>query len=171
MPRKTFSSFHFERDIWRACQVRNSGMTKEQDFVDFYDKSLWEESRKTGEAAIKSLIDKGLQGSSVTAVLIGAETASRPYCLYEIQRSFERGNALLGVRIHGLRDRTGRTDFPGRNPFELFTIGGQLLSNVVPIYDWIIDGGYHSFGAWIERAYQQQCGSRYRSLASEVLYG
>ena len=37
------------------------------------DASIWEEAERKGDAAIRSLIDAGLKGTSVTAVLIGAD--------------------------------------------------------------------------------------------------
>jgi hypothetical protein len=52
-------------------------------------------------------IDDQLQSTSVTVVLIGQETASRKYVNYEIEQSHSRGNGLLGVRIHNMKDPLG----------------------------------------------------------------
>jgi hypothetical protein len=73
--------------------------------------------------------------------LIGAETASRRWVKYEIDRSIEKGNGLLGVRIHMLKDSAGNTDAAGAIPKAL-TDGGY------PTYSWDKD----KFGAWVEKA-------------------
>lgn len=91
MSRKTFFSFHFERDSWRAGQVRNSGLFKGNE-AGFIDKADWEEVKRKGDQAIKKWIDDQLYGTSVTVVLIGNETAERKYVGYEIEQSAKRGN-------------------------------------------------------------------------------
>ena len=73
MTRRSFS-FHYERDIWRTnIMLRNSGVVEGTSAAGFHDASLWEEAKKKGDAEVKKLIDKGLVGTSVTVVLIGAE--------------------------------------------------------------------------------------------------
>jgi hypothetical protein len=142
MARRVFFSFHYERDIWRANVVRNSWVGREREASGFFDGSLWEEAKMSGDAAIKRLIDRALQHTSVTAVLIGAETAERGYVRYEIQKSIERGNGLLGIRIEKIANNQGRTDEPGGNP----------LPAGYKLYRWNTDKGYLNFGAWVEAA-------------------
>lgn len=114
MARRVFFSFHYQRDIWRVNQVRNAEVVaKQHSAVPFYDNSIWEDSKKHGPKAVRKLIDQGLENTSVTCVLIGNETASRWWVLYEIAASIQRGNALLGVRIHNLKDKSGLTDRRG----------------------------------------------------------
>lgn len=144
MARHVFFSFHYQRDVWKACNIRNSGIVTGGAAAGFRDASIWEEARKKGDAAIKKLIDDGLLGTSVTAVLIGAETASRKYVNYEIDKSIERGNGLLGVHIYNMKDQNGNTELPGPVPPKLVT-GGYS------IYTWDRD----KFGLWVEDAYQQ----------------
>jgi hypothetical protein len=93
-------------------------------------------------------------------VLIGAETALRPWVKYEIQRSLERGNALIGVTIHNITDmRTMSRDVPGPNPFDAISVTGPSplhalvpLSTMVPVYDWVWNDGYNNFANWVEVA-------------------
>ena len=113
MARKVFFSFHYERDIWRTNVVRNSGIVEGSSAAGFHDASLWEEAKKKGDADVKKLIDKGLAGTSVTVVLIGAETASRKFVDYEIEQSIACGNGLLGIYISGIKDQKGNTDTQG----------------------------------------------------------
>lgn len=157
MARRVFFSFHFERDIWRVNQVRNSWLTQDRNTTGFWDASLWEEAKKKGDAAIKKMIDQGLANTSVTAVLIGAETASREYVRYEILESVKRGNGILGVHINQLHDSRGHTDLKGPNPFDPFYYSDQqgrriALSQVYPTYNWTSDDGYNNFGRWVEAA-------------------
>ncbi|GAH77614.1 unnamed protein product, partial [marine sediment metagenome] len=91
MARKVYFSFHYA-DVWRVNQIRNSWLTQGGEANTFYDGSLWEESRMKGDAAIKRLINLGLTGTGVTAVLIGQHTAKRKYVLYEIEMSLKRNN-------------------------------------------------------------------------------
>src|SRR5207245_99321 len=83
--RKVFFSFHYERDAWRASQVRNSWVTKpDREVAGFVDAASWEEVRKKGEEQIENWINRQLEGTSVTAVLIGRETSQRKYVGYEV---------------------------------------------------------------------------------------
>ena len=116
MARKVFFSFYYERDVWRAGQVRNSWVTKpDRDTAGFWDSASWEEVKKKGDAAIKKWIDDQLTGTSVTVVLIGAETSNRDYVKYELEKSWGKGNGILGIYIHQMKDKDGKTDTKGSN--------------------------------------------------------
>ena len=143
MARKVFFSFHYQRDLWRVNVVRNSGLVEGISAAGFHDASLWEETIKKGEVAIKQLIDNGLVGTSVTVVLIGAETANRKYVSYEIEKSIERGNGIFGIRINNLKDRDGRIEQPGAVPVALSRIGA-------PVYNY----EYGKLGEWVEEAHK-----------------
>lgn len=118
MARRVFFSFHYERDVWRAGQIRNSWVTKpDREAAGFWDAASWEEVKKKGEEAIKRWINKQLEGTSVTVVLIGAETSERKYVQYEIKQSWDRDNGLIGIYIHNLKDKNRETDVKGADPF------------------------------------------------------
>src|SRR5579871_2477816 len=102
MARRVFFSFHYQHDIWKVNIVRNSHIVEGCAAAGFHDASLWEETKKKGDAAIKRLIDRGLENTSVTCVLIGAFTAQRQYVDYEIEQSVKCGNGLLGVHINNI---------------------------------------------------------------------
>lgn len=123
MARRVFFSFHYQRDIWRVNQIRNIDQIVGTAAAGFQDASLWEEAKKKGDKAIKDMIDKGLENTSVTVVLIGQETANRKYVNYEIQRSIERGNGIVGIQIHHLKDQNQKEDNPGKIPDALVTGG------------------------------------------------
>lgn len=143
MARKVFFSFHYQRDLWRVNVVRNSAMVEGVSAAGFHDQSLWEETKKRGDAAVRNLIDTGLDGTSVTVVLIGAETANRKFVSYEIEKSVALGNGLLGVRINNIKDQNGRTDSLGAVPAALTKAGA-------PVYSW----EYGKLGEWVEKAHQ-----------------
>ena len=157
MARRVFFSFHYEKDVWRAGQVRNSWVTKpDREAAGFWDAVAWEEVKKKGEDAINRWINKQLKGTSVTVVLIGAETSERKYVNYEIEQSYKKGNGLLGVYLHKLKDKDGKVDYKGKNPFDNFYIernGRRVyLSEIYLTYDWVDDDGYNNFGDWVEKA-------------------
>lgn len=153
MSRKIFFSFHYERDAWRAGQVRNSNVVASEDEYGFIDAADWESIKKKGNAAIERWIDDQLKSTSVTVVLIGAETASREWVQHEILKSWNRGNGVLGIRIHNIKDQDQKTDVAGRNPFDDFKLpDGTLLSSVCKTYDWVTDDGRKNMGAWADQA-------------------
>ena len=141
MARRVFFSFHYENDVWRASIVRNSGVVEGSAAAGFQDASLWEEAKKKGEAAIQRMIDAALNGTTVTAVLIGAETSTRPWVDYEIKKSIERGNGLLGIYVDQIKGSDGRTSYRGAVPTRLATAAA-------PVYEW----NSAKFGEWVEAA-------------------
>jgi hypothetical protein len=152
-----FFSFHYERDIWRANVVRNSWRThQDRQAAGFWDASLWERAKLRGERAIRQMIDAALYKTSVTAVLIGAETYMRGYVQYEISQSYSLMKGLLGIRIHNIADRRRELDWEGENSMGMLsdTRTGVLLSDIFPPYDWFSDDGYHNIGDWVEEAAQ-----------------
>lgn len=154
MARRVFFSFHYQNDIWRVNQIRNAHIVDGTAAAGFQDASMWEETKRKGDDAVRALINRGLEGTTVTAVLIGSHTADRKYVKYEIDRSIERGNGLLGIYIHNIKDMRGLTSRQGRNPFDDLTwmSNSQKLSLTYRTYDWIYDYGYQHLGDWVEIA-------------------
>jgi hypothetical protein len=152
--RQVFFSFHYDRDIFRVNQVRKSGFTQPE--TGFIDHSLWEKTKKTGPSALQLLIDNGLKGASVTAVLIGAETAGRKWVDYEIAKSWADGKGLIGIRIHRCPDITGKIDRAGADPFasHFVSVAGRQVSltSQVTTYDWVLNDGYKNLSSWIDKA-------------------
>jgi hypothetical protein len=77
---------------------------------------MWETARRTGATAVKRLINTGLDGTSVTCVLVGSQTYARPWVRYEILKSVRRGNSLFAVHINSIRGRDQGTKVLGPNP-------------------------------------------------------
>jgi len=153
MARKIFFSFHYERDAWRAGQVRNCNVVAGEDQYGFIDAVDWESIKKKGDSAIERWIDDQLSNTSVTAVLIGAETADREWVEREIVKSWNRGNGIVGIWIHNIKNHDQKADIPGRNPLDNFKLpDGTILSSICKTYDWVIGGGRENLGKWASEA-------------------
>jgi MTH538 TIR-like domain (DUF1863) len=164
MARKVFFSFHYQNDIFRVNVVRNHFLTKGR-YLDagYFDYSLWETAKSKSPQNLKRMIDDGLEGTTVTAILIGGETANRPWVKYEIEQSIKRGNGLLGIYIHNVpcakiqvRSNIGQNPLDSYNCPALnyrFTLL-QKCSQAYPSYDWIHHDGYNNFQTWVETAAQ-----------------
>lgn len=153
MARKIFFSFHYERDAWRAGQVRNCNVVASEDEYGFIDAAEWQSIKSQGDSAIEKWIDEQLKNTSVTAILVGAETASREWVLEEILKSWNRGNGIVAIRIHNIKDQDKKTDTAGLNPLGQFKLpSGTLLSSVCKTYDWVIDDGRKNLGKWADEA-------------------
>ena len=141
MTRRVFFSFKYKNDVSRSMIVRKSWVTQGREAAGFVDAAEFEKIKKQGEAAIKKWIDGQLKGTSVTVVLVGKDTCSSKYVKYEIERSIEIGNGLLGIDISKIKDLNGDTT----------KRCGQIPKGY-KFYLWNNDDGYHNMGDWIEAA-------------------
>lgn len=129
---RAFYSFHFSNDVARVGQVRNMGVVEGDQVVD--DNS-WEKVKKAGAGAIETWINRQMAGSDVVIVLVGEETASRPWVEYEIRRAWHTGKPLFGIRVNGLKNFIGQTSWPGSNPFDAIRLdNGAKMSAYVPLH-------------------------------------
>ncbi len=140
MTRRVFFGFKYE-DVSRAMVVRNSWVTQGKEAAGFFDAADFEKVKQQGDTAIKNWIDKQLEGTSVTVVLVGEKTCSSRWVKYEIEKSIEMGNGLLGIdisKIKTLHDETSERC-------------GQIPKGY-DFYLWKKDKGYENMGDWIEKA-------------------
>lgn len=157
MARRVFFSFHYEEDISTSMTVRNSWVIKGKEAAGFVDKAEFEKVKKQGNSAVCNWIDKQLEGTSVTVVLIGKETLNRKFVQYEIIKSIERGNAIIGVYVHRLKgfkpnyslDKCDKHTIIGK-----YSNGNPIYFDDIcdGIYDYRLDDGYNNLGRWINRA-------------------
>ena len=160
MARRVFFIFHYDNDINRSMTVRNSWVTQGKEIAGFIDKAEFERVKRQGERAVHNWIDKQLEGTSVTVVLIGAETLNRPFVQYEICQSLQRNNGVIGVYIHGIRDMvTRQTSSRGiaHTIIGWYSDGRPAYFDEVcdGIYDYTTQNGYNNLGIWIEAAAQK----------------
>lgn len=120
MAKRVFFSFHY-KDVkdFRANVVRNHWRLKpNREICGYYDASIWEAARRQGDTALKRLINKGLDQTSNTCVLIGTQTFERPWIRYELLKSFKKGNHIFGVHINSIQDKHKKTKIKGPDPLE-----------------------------------------------------
>jgi antiphage defense system Thoeris ThsB-like protein len=141
--RRVFFSFHYDNDIWRANQIRNTDAVAGSDIAGFFDHAEYEAAKTQGDEGIERMILRHLRNTAVTVLLIGTETAYRPWVKYAIEKSIEQGNGLLGIYIHQLKVQFQRTPAPGRKP--AVPAGVEF-----PSYTW--DGDVDRFRNEIEEA-------------------
>ena len=144
MARKVFFSFKY-KDVSRANVVRNSWVIQGRESAGFIDSADFENLKRQGDTAIKNWIDKQLEGTSVTVVLVGEKTCTSRWVKYEIVKSIERGNGLLGIDISKIKDLLGNTS----------ERCGEIPKGY-EFYFWNKDDGYHNMGDWIEKAAQDE---------------
>ncbi len=113
-----------------------------------------------GDAAIQRWIDAQLENRTCTIVLIGAETANRRWVKYEIEKSWDSGKGLFGIRIHKILDHNQQPSIAGANPFDGFSLeNGRKLSTLAKVYDPpcassadVYDYVSKNLAGWIETA-------------------
>lgn len=141
MARRTFFSFHYQEDVWRVWNVRKCWATgKDREADGFFDGSVFEASKRESDEALKNFLRDGLKNTSVTCVLAGQHTAARRWVRYEIVRSVLKGNGLLTVDIHGLRNDKQVLGVKGTNPLDqvgLYLSNGKILFAEVKGGKWV----------------------------------
>lgn len=105
MARRVFFSFHYQKDRWRVNQIRMAHIVEGTAAAGWHDASLWEEAKRKGDGAVKALIDRGLDRTTVTAVLIGSQTANRDYVKCEIDMSNHPVAVFRRLSIRTSRER------------------------------------------------------------------
>ncbi len=140
MARKVFFSFKYE-DVYRAMNVRNSNVIGGVLKSGFIDKADFEKVERQGTRAIQAWIDDQLNDTSVTVVLIGANTNRSKWVKYEIEQSIARRNGLLTIDISKIGDGQGNT-----------TDCCSLRATGYKHYLWNKDKGRENLGAWVEAA-------------------
>ncbi len=154
-----FYSFHFDNDVMRVQQVRNIGSIEGNSPTT---PNEWERLKRTGKSAIENWIDQNMKYKRCVIVLIGTQTADRPWVKYEIEKAWNDRKALLGIYIHNVRcPRTGISR-KGRNPFDEFQFNnGRKLSSAVPCYNPNPANAYHditnNITDWINHAIANKC--------------
>jgi hypothetical protein len=119
MAKRVYFAFYYGdvRDF-RANVVRKHNFTEGVQVAGYYDHSIWEKTKNTNPLALKRLINAELENTSVTAVLIGSLTWWRRWVRYEIMKSVERGNKVIGIHINSIPGKDKKTKPLGPNPFK-----------------------------------------------------
>ena len=81
---------------------------------------------------------------------------NRPYVQYEICKSLERGNAVIGVYIHNIKNLLGSTSraCSKHTVIGYYDNGKPAYFDDIAdgIYDYAMDDGYTNLDLWVEKA-------------------
>lgn len=124
--RRVYFSFDYERDLHRVGKFRGMPGIIAGAAAGFQSSKVWEKAKVRGDNAVQGLIKDGLNNTTVTVICVGHMSSYRKYVVYEIERSLERGNGLVGITINHLRDDHGVEDPEGTVP-PLLTISGYKV--------------------------------------------
>lgn len=105
--------------------------------VEFHDRHLLDPVDSTNEQYIKSCIRDQMKGTSTTVVLVGENTQDSEWVDYEIERSLDKGNGIVAVKLPGVSE--------DKVPDKIKENGGEVV-------DW----NPEEFGDAIERAASQR---------------
>lgn len=131
---RIYCSFHVEQDLRRVDQIRDQLRNSKSGQAGFFDPAEYEALMRENKDTIRRRIRERLAGTSVTLVLIGSQTASRPFVQVEIEESIANRNGLLGIHIHGVEDASGEPSFSGPPP-----IVPPGLEFPCSIWDWDLE--------------------------------
>ena len=154
--RRVFFSFKYD-DVWKANVVRKSwdlASPADRQAFGFVDAAEREQLKQQGDAAIAEWIREQMHGTSVTVVLMGAQTCESRWVRFEIEESVREGKGLLGIRIHRVKDplrvKQGESgeSRKGKNLFRIFRVTrtNDALWNEVPLeVEWRPQGVVAAF--------------------------
>ncbi len=110
-----FISFHIDDEKYvNLLRAQAKGENSPLEFIDYSVKEPFDEAWKTQ-------CTERIRQSSVVVVPIGEDTYSREAVLWEINKAYELGKPVIGMRIHS--DKNHRIPQP-------------LLDNNAPIVNW-----------------------------------
>lgn len=101
MSKRVFLSF-VEEDLERVRLFRGQAKNKNSS-LNFDDYSVKVPYNSTNAAYIRSKIAEKIRYASVTICLIGETTSTSSWVHWELEKSAELGNAVIGVRLDRLR--------------------------------------------------------------------
>lgn len=144
MAHKVFFSLKYKSDAYRAEMIRDGWVRQGNKAAGFVDSAEFEKIKAQGDEAIKLWIDTQLSETSVTVVLVGADTCVSRWVNYTVLKSKKMGKGLLGIDISMIKDSGGKqSSCCGRFP------------TGYPFYRWFNDNGYNNLGEWVEQAAEE----------------
>jgi len=141
--RRVYFSFQYQRDLARVTRIRKIPNVVAYSAAGFADTTLWQKTRRRGDAAVRQMIESGIENTTVTLICIGLRsTVNDKYVAYEIERTLAHGNGIVGLHLPDLRDEDGEPVGKGQAPARIVTSGYR-------VYDY---GGPEQLAAHIEEA-------------------
>ncbi|MFX1498373.1 MAG: TIR domain-containing protein [Promethearchaeota archaeon] len=131
-----FFSFKWDPDVWRANILRNAARIQGATSVGYWDDSLYERSLARNPDYIKRKIREGLNGTSVTIIVVSDRTIESSYVKYEYEKSIEMGNKILQIDVSNMNTPIGYSNFNGWLPYIKGGYTVKWFKNC-PLGDWI----------------------------------
>ena len=111
--RPVFVSFCYKDDVFRVQEILKMGLFDGQPLLSTND---FETVKRKGSKAIQNWIDDQMKFKQCLIVLVGQNTADRPWVQYEIKKADADGRAIFGIYIHNMKDVNGYSR-KGKDPF------------------------------------------------------
>lgn len=118
--------------------------------LDFVGRHLLDPVDSNNEQYIRSKVSEQLSGTSVTVVLIGTETADSDWVAWEIDKSIEKQNGVVAIKL----------DDSVPDPPQGTVVGDALRRAGAEILNW----EPHEFESAIDRAFK--AAGRIKSMPS-----
>jgi hypothetical protein len=137
--RRVYFSLNYEHDLKRVQKIRLPANIIAGSAGGLSGPDGWQKITRRGPMAVRGVIDDALSNTVATVVCIGSRSIGSRYLDYELERSLDRGNALLGLRIGGIPDEYGQLDEGGQVPptiraagykVHTYTNPGQLVVDI-----------------------------------------
>lgn len=125
---RVYFSLDYRRDRHRVDQIHRVPDVISRSAGGFQTSAVWLEARGRGAASIHGLINDALVRTAVTVVCIGFNTVDRTYLGYELERSLEQGNGLVGIKVNHLADQNGTVDKEAHAPPLIEDAGYQVYA-------------------------------------------
>ncbi len=136
MVHHVFFVFKYKPDVWRANSIRNQNNVLSSQDTGFWDGSINENSFATNSEYIKRKIREGLEGTTVTIIIITSHTRESAYVKYEYDKSVEFGNGILLLHCEYMESRDGTQESRGDLPYAIKGLEKTWYHNC-PLNNWI----------------------------------
>lgn len=113
---RVYFAFDYTHDLARVARIHKLPNIVSRAAGGFENSRVWQRAKRRGRAEIQGLISDALMKTSVTVVCVGHLSAFRTYLDYEVKRSLELGNGLVGIRINHLEVKAGAARKDGEPP-------------------------------------------------------
>lgn len=82
-----------------GCIVNNSSLEEDRD-----NKAI-HKGKIVSDAVIARFLRSGIQWAKTVIILLGEHTAERPWVNYEIRNAHLKGKQIIGIYLHGCKDK------------------------------------------------------------------
>lgn len=150
--RVVFPSYDWD-DAWLVNQIVNEPQIAGREQIGF-TKGVPQEEGLTSDPAIRSWIDKNMEGCSCFILFVGEKTHLSRWVKYEMEQANKRGMARFIVHLEGMK--RSHKDEPCKRGADPYQYHGMYSSHgqgyVIRQYSWLKDNGPRNIGNWIEEA-------------------